>query len=284
MHPSAPTEMTGILDAFAQTSQAVIDLTSGLSDEALASPSILPGWTLADIVAHLTSLELLALGRPDRQVDVPPYDHVTSSFSRMMENGVELRRGRPGRAVATEYADVVRERIGRLRAVSDGNALGESPWGPMPMRTLLTVKSVDTWCHEQDLRDTLGRLGNHDSPAACLWVQQVIDTLPDIIARRAGIEVGRVVMIELTGPILGRSGVRVVEDEHGTSTGLPMFSGDSDTTGPLPTLDKVTSIRMASYPFARRAAGRISVDDLPYAVDGDHEVARRVLEALPITP
>ena len=81
-----------------------------------------------------------------------------------------------------------------------------------------------------------------------------------------------------------RAGIRVDVGEDGRPIGREMYSGGTDETGPIPAIGKTTNIKMATEPFMRRAAGRQSVDELHYSAFGDDEVARKVLEALAITP
>ena len=79
----------------------------------------------------------------------------------------------------------------------------------------MRLRIFDTWCHEQDIREALGRPGNLDSPAAAVSVSQVLDALPMIVVKRVGLEPGKVLMVELTGPVIARSGVRVEAGEDG---------------------------------------------------------------------
>jgi uncharacterized protein (TIGR03083 family) len=216
---------------------------------------------------------------------VPPYEHVKGSFGAFTENGVELRRPRPGQEVALELRRVTPERISRLRN-PELTLQTEIPGlrRPGPLGAVLRLRISDVWCHEQDIRGALGRPGNLDSPAAAVWVDSVLGMLPGVVANRAKIEPGKVVMIELTGPIVARAGVRVERGADGEPLGKPMFSGGSDETGPIPVIGKTTSLQMTTEVLTRRAAGRRAVADLRYSVHGDEGVAQRVLEALALTP
>ncbi len=285
MHPSAPEDLPGLVDAFAHTIQAVADLAATCSDKDFDKPTDCPGWSVKDQVSHVVAMELHLLGRGDPAIDVPEYEHVRGSIGAMMENGVELRRPRAGKEVATELERLIPERVGRLRDPSltlDTEVPGLRR--PGPLGDVLRVRISDVWCHEQDIRTALARPGNLDSPAAAVWVETILNALPEIVVERAKIEPGRVVMIELTGPIIARSGVRVDTDDNGAPVGRLMFSGGSDETGPIPAIGKTTSLQLSTEAFARRGAGRRPVADLRYSVHGDEEVARRVLEALSIAP
>ena len=160
----------------------------------------------------------------------------------------------------------------------------DMPIGPMPLLKALRVRVNDLWCHEQDIRAALGRPGNLDSLGAATFCQTVMDALPMIVVKRAGVPTGRVVMVELTGPVVARTGVRVEEGEDGRPHGSLMFTGGTDETGPIPVIGKTTSIQMSTEAFTRRAAGRRATADLHYSVHGDDQVAARVLDSLVITP
>ena len=286
MHPSAPEDLHGLVSAFGHTAQAVVDLTSTLSERDFGKPTQCPGWTVKDHVSHVTSLELAMLGRPDRHVEVPDYDYLRSDFARSMENGVELRRPRTGQEVVEELQRVLAERMGRLHdtGLSEETMVETVLGDTRPLPSALRLRVFDVWCHEQDIRTALGRIGNLDSPAAAVSVDLVLKSLPQIVVRRAKIEPGKVVMVELTGPVQARAGIRVERGDDGTPVGREMFSRGTDETGPIPAIGKTTNIQMATEPFMRRAAGRQSVDELHYTVFGDDEIARKVLEALVITP
>lgn len=285
-HPSAPEDLRGLVEAFGHSAQAVVDLTFTLNERDFEKPTQCPGWTVKDQVSHITSAELAMLGRPDRQVEVPDYDHLKTDVGRAMENGVELRRRRSGQEVVEELQRVLAERMGRLNDPDlSEDTVVETPLGDQrPLPAALRLRIFDVWCHEQDIRTALDRIGNLDSPAAAVSVDWVLKALPWVVVKRARIEPGKVVMIELTGPVQARAGIRVELDEDGKPVGREMFSRGTDETGPIPAIGKTTNIQMATEPFMRRAAGRQRVDELHYTVFGDEEVARRVLQALAITP
>ncbi|MDO5710630.1 MAG: maleylpyruvate isomerase N-terminal domain-containing protein [Micrococcales bacterium] len=285
MHPAAPHDLPGFVDAFALSAQSIVDLGITCSDEDFDKPTGCPGWTVKDVMSHLASTEAMLLGRPDPQTDVPDYDHLRNDRARLIEQGVELRRSRPGKDVAQELHRVVSARLGRLRdADLDGEMIVESPMGPLPLGELIRRRVRDMWVHEQDIRTALGRPGNLDAPGAALFCEFAMDNLPRIVVEEVGVKPGKVVMIELTGPIIARTGVRVEQDEDGAPSGHLMFSGGVDETGPIPAIGKTTSIQLSTEAFTRRAAGRRSVQDLHYSVIGDEQVAADVLEHLVVTP
>lgn len=290
MHPAAPEELSGLVDAYTQTAQAVIDLAFPCSDADFAKPTECPGWTVKDQLSHIVSVENMLIGRPDPEVEVPDYEHLRTPRNRGIEMGVELRRSRSGAEVVQELQQVMARRLGQLKDLKDHEhddaeqIIVDMPMGQMPVIKALRLRINDLWCHEQDIRAALGRPGNLDSAAAAVFTQTVLDALPGIVVKRAGVQPGRVVMVELTGPVVARSGVRVETDEQGEVRGHLMFTGGVDETGPIPVIGKTTSIQMSTEAFTRRAAGRRSTEELHYSVHGDEATARKVLDELVITP
>lgn len=290
INPAAPVELSQFVDAYSATAQAIVDLTFVCSEDDFAKPTELEGWTVKDVVSHITSAEAFFAGKPDPDVEVPDHPWLKNDIARAVERGVELRRGRTGAEVAAELQQVIARRLGQLKDLKDNEpenvdeVMVDSPRGPMPLLTMLRMRVVDLWVHEQDLRAALGRPGNLDTAGASCFTRMVLDQLPRIVVEKAEVPTGRVVMIELTGPVIARAGVRVEKGEDGAPVGHLMFTGGVDETGPIPVIGKTTSIQMSTDAFTRRAAGRRPTDDLHYSVHGDETVAHRVLDELVVTP
>jgi len=283
MHPAAPDDRTGLIDALDQTVQSVIDLGFGCRDEDFDRPTHCPGWSVKDQISHVVGVEKSFAGIRADHVDVPDYPHVRHDAGRDIEREVEARRGRTGRAVVAELADFHPERIASLReAPADldtvvGGALGpETTFGH-----LLRMRVIDTWVHEQDIRNALDRPGNLDTPAAAVFTEAVLRALPRVISRVAGVGTGHAVVVDVTGPVVAREGARVITGEDERPYGEALFSGHHRPEGEEQ-LD-VTSIHLTTDALTRRAAGRRSTDEIHYTVTGDEEIARRVLDALVVT-
>ena len=283
MHPAAPDDRTGLIDALDQTVQSVIDLGFGCRDEDFDRPTHCPGWSVKDQISHVVGVEKSFAGIRAEHVDVPDYPHVRHDAGRDIEREVEARRGRTGRAVVAELADFHPERIASLReSPADldtvvGGALGpETTFGH-----LLRMRVIDTWVHEQDIRNALDRPGNLDTPAAAVFTEAVLRALPRVISRVAGVGTGHAVVVDVTGPVVAREGARVITGEDERPYGEALFSGHHRPEGEEQ-LD-VTSIHLTTDALTRRAAGRRSTDEIHYTVTGDEEIARRVLDALVVT-
>ena len=277
MHPPAPQSLPDLVDAFAHTTQAVIDLAHDCSDGDLTLPTECPGWTVHDQISHVVGVEAWLEGHLDPRVEMPYYEHIRNDLGKRVEYAVELRRGRTGTEVVTELEDVLAQRLSTLRSPElTESSIIAGPFGQDEASTVVLMRTFDVWAHEQDIRTALGRPGNLGSPAAAVFVNAVMLQLPRLIAKGAGLEPGHTVVIDVTSPgpaVAARQGVRVEMDEQGR------LRGHSDQHPEPPT----TTISLSTEAFTRRAAGRRSVSDTAYSVVGDQKIARRVLEALVVT-
>lgn len=283
LHPAAPEDLAGLVAAYQQTTQAIIDLGRSCSDADFDLPTACPGWTVKDQISHVVGLESwLHTGEVPR-VDLPDYDHVRHEAGKFIERSVELRRGMLGAKVVNELETVVAHRVEQFSAPGMTlETVVRGAWGPAPAGENLRTRILDIWTHEQDIRQALRRPGNLDSGGAAVFMDMLFSQLPKLVARNAGIEPGNVVIFDVTGPVLGRAGVWVEEGEDGGKPrGIPLFSGVAHDGDPR---DVFTTITLSTDALTRRAAGRGSVDDIHFTVHGDESVARRVLENVVLVP
>jgi uncharacterized protein (TIGR03083 family) len=278
MRPAAPQGLPALVEAFAQTAQSVVDLAHDCSTDDLALPTECPGWTVHDQISHVAGVEAWLAGHQDPRVEIMPhYEHIRNDLGKKVEYAVELRRRRTGEEVVAELEDVLAQRLSTLRSpgLKDSSVIA-GPFGPDLAPLVVLMRTFDVWAHEQDIRSALGRPGNLDSPAAAVFVGSVLLQLPRLVAKGAGLEPGHSVVIDVTGPLVARQGVRVEVDEQGRLRGHEV-TADPPPDGPT------TTISLSTEAFTRRAAGRRTVSDTAYGVVGDEAIARRVLEALVVT-
>ncbi|WP_068403260.1 maleylpyruvate isomerase family mycothiol-dependent enzyme [Kribbia dieselivorans] len=286
LHPAAPDDVDGILAAWAHSVQAIIDLGGSCRTEEFALETACPGWSVKDQISHVTDIEdQLAGGAAPPPVAGADRAHVRSAMGERTEAGVELRRDRPGQAVVDELELVLAKRHAQLRDGLDSGSLTPEtvvtmPIGPMPLVAGLRTRCFDVWTHEQDIRLALGQPGNLDSPAAAVTMAQFERSLPRVVAKSAAIEPGHAVIIDLTGPLVGRMGVRVVETEDGKRRGEPLFTGEKHEGED----DQRTVISLSTAGLGRLIAGRAEPAQVNITVSGDESVARRVIEHLNIAP
>jgi uncharacterized protein (TIGR03083 family) len=283
LHPAAPEDLPGLVAAYRQTIQAVVDLGRTCSDADFDRPTACPGWTVKDQISHIVGLESWLHTGAVPQVTVPDYEHLRNETGRFVEKSVEQRRHMVGSKVVNELETLATERFQQLSSPDlTPETVIRGAWGPAPARESLRTRILDIWTHEQDIRQALGRPGDLDSGAAAVFMDLLFATLPRLVARDAGIPPGNVVIFDVTGPVLGRAGVWVEEGEDGGKPrGIPLFSGVAHDGDPH---DVFTTITLSTDALTRRAAGRGSLEDIHYTVHGDEDVARRVLENLVFVP
>jgi uncharacterized protein (TIGR03083 family) len=283
LHPAAPEDLPGLVAAYRQTIQAVVDLGRTCSDADFAKPTACPGWTVKDQISHIVGLESWLHTGEVPSVAVPDYDHIRHEAGRFVEKSIEQRRTMVGSKVVNELETIAAQRIQQFSSPDlTPETVIRGAWGPAPARESLRTRILDIWTHEQDIRQALGRPGDLDSGGAAVFMDMLFASLPRLVARNAGIEPGNVVILDVTGPVLGRAGVWVEEGEGGgRPRGIPLFSGVAHDGDPR---DVFTTITLSTDALTRRAAGRGTLDDIHYTVHGDEQVARRVLENLVFVP
>ncbi|GAB3587286.1 maleylpyruvate isomerase family mycothiol-dependent enzyme [Calidifontibacter terrae] len=280
-HPAAPTELSRLIEAYSNTTQAVLELGLTCHDADFDTPTQCPGWTVKDQISHVVGLESTLGGAPAPDIEVPQHPWIKNEFGAFMETHVEARRSTPGAEVVRELQELLPARLAHFHELLvDPDQLVPGPAGERPARDSVFIRVIDIWCHEQDIREALDRPGNLDSPGAAAFTQQVLDAVAPRAVKVAKLPVGTTVIIEATGPVQARGGVRIVSKD-GKPYGEALFSGEPHDAG---VEGDVTTIRLTTEALTRRGAGRVSTADLRYHVEGDADVAVALLDALAITP
>lgn len=283
-HPAPPTDLRGLVDAYEQTTRAVIDLGQTLSARDFATDTECPGWTVKDQFSHIAGIEGWLDGAAPPRIDLPELPYVKNEQGEFVELFVQERRSREGADIVGELEDILESRLAQLRdATLTEDSSVRGPFGRTTAATALTLRASDVWVHEQDIRTAVRRPGDLDTAAAAIFVAAVLRAFPRVVARDARVPVGHAVIVDVTGPVVARAGARVVLDENRRAFGEELFTGGShdEDTASAPT--QTTSIVVSTDALTRRAAGRRSVEDLVFSVAGDADVARDVLENLVVT-
>lgn len=248
-----------MVTSYGATAQAVLDLAQTCRPEQFALPTQHEGRTVLDQIAQVAG--------------VPPGEV------------------RVGHEVVQQLAHALPRRMRALRepGLTLDSPTPEALGGAGTLGTVLPLRIIDTWCLEQDLREALDRPGSLDSPAAAAAVTAILAAFP-AQAEGAGLDAGTSVIIECTGPVLAREGVRITPSPNGSLRAEALFSGQAhvdetdDTTGEIIIVPpgSITTIRLTTEALTRRGAGRVPTTLLRYSVDGDEDIAARVLDRLAI--
>jgi uncharacterized protein (TIGR03083 family) len=239
-------------------------------------PTDCPGWSVQDVVAHAAALEAEVAGDPAADVAVDESTaHIKNDRGIYTEAGVLARRDRTPAELMAEFRDAVERRTAQLRdePLDDPGAMapitpGGARWS---WATLLRNRPVDIWVHEQDIRRAVGRPGGVDSPGARHTQATFAAALPIVVAKRVQVAPGSTVVVDVTGPVSALYAVTVDADGRGA------FTAAED-------VEPIARLTMNSETFTILGAGRREPSRLAVKVDGDAEVAARVMSAMAVTP
>ncbi len=243
-------------------------LCSGLTDSQWELPTGCPGWTVKDQLSHLVDFETRALGRPAPQHEPGPLPHVKNELGRANEVGVDLRRVKSGAEVLGEFREVTAERLVQLRRLTEQELAAKTmtPAGPGTLADLLTLRLMDSWSHEQDIRRAVGQPGNSEGPAVEEALAYFTRFLPYLVGKRAAAPEGSKVVFRIGG--LDPVAVEV-------TGGRGRLAADSR--------DATVSLEIPVATFAALVGGR---SDVPgdIGVTGDQQLGRQVLESMGFMP
>jgi uncharacterized protein (TIGR03083 family) len=256
-------------------------LLTGLSADQWTVPTVLPGWRVTDVVAHLIGTEATLAGDdvPVTEVDVTTLPHVHNDIARANEQWVQALRGEPPPAMLARFREVTARRRAMLEKMpqSEFDAPSWTPAGPGTYGRFMQIRIFDCWLHEQDIRDAVGLPGNASGPAAEAALDEAARALGYVVGKRAAAPDGSTVLFELTGPVPRRLTVAV--------SGRARLV--AEPAGP-PT----ATLRLPSSAFLRLCGGRTRHSERPdvemdvemdVALDGDLALARRILDNLAFT-
>lgn len=270
-------DVPSLLDIWQEALLSVADLCDPLTQEQWLAPTPCPGWTVADVAAHVTDIEQLFGGepRPDHSPDWSVLPHVTNEFSQMTEVGVDVRRGVPKDVVLAELRATIERRRAQLDALpTDAEVFGPSG-GMEPLSRFLMTRTFDTWVHEQDIRAAVGEDGGWGTDPAHVASRQMIRALPYVWGRTVKAPAGSTVRVTITGPgVEAQACARVGDDGRGAACDPVEF----------PTVDLVVT-----WPdFMALSCGRTATDDPGLrdrmTLSGDPHLCEALLAGLSITP
>ncbi|MFN8099940.1 MAG: maleylpyruvate isomerase family mycothiol-dependent enzyme [Dermatophilaceae bacterium] len=281
VHPTPPTDLVGLVTAWSTSVAGLIALGRECTEADFARPTCCPGWTVQDQLAHVAGVEAMFGGAAPSDVAVPDYPWIRHDMGRFMEGPVQARRSWPGSAVVDELAAALTERQAAYAdpALTVDSTLA-TPLGEMTLGDLVTLRIMDVWVHEQDVREALGRPGGLESGGASVFVQAMLDRVPRLWAPLLAADQGLLLRVE--GPTSGVAGVGLLGLPEGDGTAQALFDDPGQWPGTL------TMITGTTQPLTRRAAGRVPtagvLADASVTIDGDAGLGTRALEALAFVP
>jgi uncharacterized protein (TIGR03083 family) len=250
-------------------------LARGLDEPAWALPTDLPGWSVHDVLAHCSAIECELAGDEllPAQVDSDA-PHIRNRRGIYTERGVVARRTFSAAQLLGEFEDAVRRRFAFLAEEPLDDPAARPPITPGDIEwdwgTLLRNRVVDIWVHEQDIRRAVGKPGGQTTAAAAFVQGTFGQALPYVLAKRAGAGPGVSMVVDVTGPVAAVYGVAVNGEGRGEA---------ADPADLAPSL----RLTMTTETFTMLMAGRRSPDELPVTIDGDADLADRVVGGMAVT-
>ena len=266
------TEMQSQLAAYADALRDVLAVAESVEVDQWTLPTACPGWSVREQVAHVLAVERQLSGEPaPRRLETYP-PHVRSPSGEHMESGIAALGNLSPAELLTGLTDTVDGRLGQLRDLDpEPTATVSGTLGTqVPLARFVPIRVLDLWTHEQDLRQALGRPGGLDGAPARLSRDTMVGFLPRVVSE-VGAPAGSTVALEVSGPL---------------AVSVTVSVGADGTPTPVDRLDcpATATVRTDSWTFMRLTAGRVDPTAADVKIEGDSDLAARVLEELNISP
>lgn len=262
-------------DLMEQAWSSMEELCSQLDPGDWDLPTDCPGWSVKDQLAHVASIESRALDRPQPSTGPAKASYTRNELGEMNEGDLEARRGMTPDQLLDEYRDVTAERSKVLASWSDDDwrSEGVGVFGAAPREQIIRVRIFDVFTHEQDIRVATGRPGHLAGGVARLAYEQMAAALGYVFVKKARAAEGQTAVFEVGHP--------------GETVAYGVSGGRGTKLDALPT-DPTVRLSMDIETFLRLTAGRWSPERVEQEgrvrIAGDHELGRRILAGLNITP
>jgi len=256
--------------ALGQCFDSITSFCEGLTESEWKTATDCPGWSVQDNLSHLIGIERMLEKLPPTTHKAAPADHVKNPIGEANENEIDVRRPLSGADVLAEWNEISTQRMTTLRSADDAyfDASAMTPTGPGTVGDFLSIRVLDSWVHEQDMRRAVGRPGNLGGPAAEHTIDRLMRTVPIVVGKRAGTPDGASVVIDVTGD--------VTRHVVCTVTGGRAAVVADEPAAPL------AHITMDVESFVVLATGRATAEAMntrvTYSVDAEH--GRKVTSAL----
>lgn len=259
---------TATIDALAECFTSLSALCSGLTEQQWKTPTDLPGWTVQDNLSHLVAIERSLHGLPRTEHRASDLGVARNPIGEANEHEVDARRGMSGAEVLAEWDDIVALRIAVLRTAGDDyfDTPAMLPTGPGTVGDFLSIRVLDCWVHEQDMRRAVELPGHLSGAAAEHTIDRLIRTIPIVVGKRAATPDGGAVVIDITGGVTRH----IVCEVAG---GRASIVGASSS-------DPLTTITLDTDAFVVLATGRRTSSQVEAAIAGDTDLAARVLGSM----
>jgi uncharacterized protein (TIGR03083 family) len=247
---------------------SLLAVTAELDEADWSAQTACPGWTVADIVAHVIGTEHMLAGEQVPDVEIGEVPHVRNPIGEFNERWVVSRRGTPPAELWEELESVVGSRLALLGAMQDHewDAEAWTPAGPDTYGRFMRIRVFDTWMHEQDIRHATGRPETCAGAAFEASFDEIAAVMPYVVGKLGGAPDGTRLALHLVGPsprtfsvtVDGRA--RLVED----------FDG----------VEPTVTIELPVANFRRLIGARVDPSEATVTITGDVPVGEKIIANL----
>ena len=277
------TDKNRITDLLEAEWQAIADLCADFTKAEWDAPTQCPGWSAKDNVSHIIGTERMLSGDPLPEIDIDAdsekYAHLKNDIAKANEKWIEERRGRPGSEVLEEFKEIAARRIGALREMSqeDFDAPSWTPAGQDTYGRFMQIRLFDSWTHEQDIRQAVGRTGHLSGPVVDETLAEVRKAMGFVVGKLGGAPPDSRVEIRLTGATPATIRVERIGDEPRCAV-VDEFSQGEATVAI--SLDFELFMRLTAGRADNAEAVTAAVSDGHASIAGDMEAGERIAHHL----
>jgi uncharacterized protein (TIGR03083 family) len=254
---------TDTIDTLTGAWASIDAVAASLTPEQWAVQSLCPDWTTQGVLVHTAMIEEVLVGWPPG--GDPPFARFGPVFAELSALGAD--------ELLERFRRVIAQRTVEMNAMTDDDFAtpGMTPIGPGNYGRFMEIRLFDCWVHERDIRIPLGIPGDDGGRAAEMAMDEVHNSLGYIVGKKVGLEDGKSIAFDITGPVTRQMFVRV----DGRAAVVPELAEPDATL----TTDSLT--------FMLLACGRIDpegpIADGRVAWTGDDAIAGRAARNLRFT-
>jgi len=265
------TRLLGLLETVWRT---IFVLCREFTDDDWSKKTECPGWSVKDVLSHLVGIEYRLTGRKVICIDIENREHIKNELGLRNEIDVSARRSLSGETILSEFCNITRERIQTpSQLCKNGFSTDvDTPIGPKPFSELLSMRIMDCWLHEQDIRRAVNKPGNLDGDVAEHTVYRLFSAMPYVVGKKVGATSGSTVVFRIIGPVEFTKCIYVEGKRARNIASIPQ-SPD-------------TRLKMTSNAFILLASGRVDWQDPSIhdnvQIEGNIEIGRNILALMNI--
>ena len=261
---------TDSIDKLLATWKSLNSLCENFGESQWKTMTACPGWSVQDTLSHLISIEKMNRGDKPTEHQAAPREYVKNKIGEFNEHEVDARRNSSGAQIFAEWKEVVETRTKQLLEADDAffDAPVMMPTGPGTVGQFLSIRVLDCWVHEQDIRRALSLPGHESGSAAEHTIDRLLRTLPIVIGKRAATPEGDSVRFVISGPVHRELFITMTNGRAAIVDGQPAKIRTTFTT------DSNTFLALATgRSTAHESSGK-------WSSSGDVELAERIAHNL----